>query len=505
MDPDKSEERERKTNNSINAYNKNFGSLDMENSYLPLFELLWYSQMPCVDVKGITSERKDEISFIKRCFWKGDPISCNAIFQKRPTDRGMCCSFNMEKAENTLKNSKYTEAISLRQNEEKFLAFESEKLPEAYTNNKEPKSEAGRNKGLTLVVDRHSDKLSPSTVVDNFQGFITVVDDNDKYPMTSISSLIARPGFETNMEVNAMRVQSHDEIRKYEPNKRDCYFPDEFTLDMHVSYSQSNCLLECRVKFAFECMSTCMEHGQDCDCKNIAQRQESTNSLNDSCIPWFYPVPDNRNSQMCNPWNTKKFQKIMDRDIPKDACEYCLPDCTTTVYSTSSTYAKFQKCDHTNMGTNMLCDMVEGDLSPAPWTFLAQEEFLNANQSVPSYLTTNSNPSQTSDTYKFPDQRRRVASSNIAKNLMFQADLKKNPTYNAYEEDIGIINIFFGNAHITQFAKKNKMTEFGFLSQVGGSVGLAMGISMISVIEIIYWFTIRLLNDLQRSKKKEQN
>ena len=87
---------------------------------------------------------------------------------------------------------------------------------------------------------------------------------------------------------------------------------------------------------------------------------------------------------------------------------------------------------------------------------------------------------------------------------MFLEDLKNNPTYNSYEEDIGIINVFFGNGHITQFAKKNRMTEFGFLSQVGGSVGLAMGISMISVIEIIYWFTIRLFNDIRKSKKKEE-
>ena len=503
MDPAKSEERERQTNESIEIYNKNFGSLDMKNSYLPLFELLWYAQMPCVDIKGITSERKDEISFIKRCYWKGDPISCNAIFQKRPTDRGMCCSFNIESAENVLKRSKYTEAISLRQKEEKFLGFEAEEPPKDYRNNEEPRPEAGRNKGLTLVVDRHSDKISPSTVIDNFQGFITIIDDKSKYPKTSVSSLIARPGFETNMEVNAMRVISNKEIRKYEPKKRNCYFPDEFLLDMHLSYSQSNCLLECRVKFAFECMKTCMKHGQECECHNITIQQDSTDELQDSCIPWFYPVPDDKISQMCSPWNTKKFQQIIDTRIPKDECEYCLPDCTTTVYSTSTSYAKFQKCDHTNMGTNMLCDMIDGDLSPAPWTFLAQKEFLDANQSVPSYLETNLNVTQ-STAFRFPDQRKRVKSSNIAKNLMFQADLKNNPTYNAYEEDIGIINVFFGNAHVTQFAKKNRMTEVGFLSQVGGSVGLAMGISMVSVIEIIYWLTVRLFNDLRRDKKKEE-
>ena len=162
----------------------------------------------------------------------------------------------MKNAENVLKSSKYSEAISMRQKEEKYLGFGTQEPPRDYTSNNEPKPEAGSSKGLTLIVDGHSDKLSPSSVIDNFKGFITIIDDNEKYPMTSASSLIGRPGFETNMEVNAMRVLAHNEIRKYEPKKRHCYFSDEFTLIMHKSYSQSNCLFECKVNFAFECMKT---------------------------------------------------------------------------------------------------------------------------------------------------------------------------------------------------------------------------------------------------------
>ena len=76
----------------------------------------------------------------------------------------------------------------------------------------------------------------------------------------------------------------------------------------------------------------------------------------------------------------------------------------------------------------------------------------------------------------------------------------KHPTYSAYERDIGTVNVFFGNAHSTKYIKKNRMSGFGFLSQVGGSVGLAMGISMISVVELFYWFTIRLFKDVKKNK-----
>ena len=40
---------------------------------------------------------------IKRCIWKGVRVSCSSIFSMYPTDRGMCCSFNMQKAEEMFK------------------------------------------------------------------------------------------------------------------------------------------------------------------------------------------------------------------------------------------------------------------------------------------------------------------------------------------------------------------------------------------------------------------
>ena len=489
LDPDKKDERAQLVKEAMAAYDENFGSLDMEKSYLPLFQLLWYSQMPCVDVREITSNRKDELSFLKRCYWKNNPISCNAIFQKRPTDRGMCCSFNMEKAEHILKNSSYTKAISLGQGEEKVGGFETEKLPSWYITNYEPTTKAGRNKGLTLIVDRHSDRLSPGTVTENFQGFFTIVDGKDRYPLTSFSDLIARPGYETNMKIKTTKVQSLREIRQYGPEKRHCYFSDEFVLKMHQNYSQSNCILECRINFAFKCMKTCMKSGQVCDCGT-----EAMAGTNDSCIPWFYPVPDNEHIKMCNPWNTAKFQKILSEDIPNDECIHCLADCTTTVYETSISYAKFQECDHTNIGVNRLCDMETGDLNPAPWTYLAQKEFTSSNKSLPWYLQTNSAAN------KFSDQRKKSSNPNIIKGLVFQSELKNNPTYNAWEKDIGIVNIYFGNPHSTRYIKKNRMSTFDFLSQVGGSIGLAMGISMVTIVELIYWFTLRHLCNRRNRK-----
>ena len=47
------------------------------------------------------------MSVIKRCYWKGQMIDCALIFVTRPTDRGMCCTFNQEQAEKIFKTTMY--------------------------------------------------------------------------------------------------------------------------------------------------------------------------------------------------------------------------------------------------------------------------------------------------------------------------------------------------------------------------------------------------------------
>ena len=79
--------------------------------YESLLEILWYSQLPCFDVKNITSTAQDELSMIKKCSWKEKEMPCQAIFKTLPTDRGMCCSFNMEKAENIFQKSTFSDLV----------------------------------------------------------------------------------------------------------------------------------------------------------------------------------------------------------------------------------------------------------------------------------------------------------------------------------------------------------------------------------------------------------
>ena len=137
------------------------------------------------------------------------------------------------------------------------------KLPDWYKD-KEPKPQPGRTKGLRLVLDAHSDQISPGTVFDDFKGFVTVVGDKSSFPLTKRNSFLLKPGRENYVSISAVNVISDKTIRSIDPQKRICYFYDEHPLELHKNYSQANCILECSTKYAREKMTS-------------------------NCTPWYFP------------------------------------------------------------------------------------------------------------------------------------------------------------------------------------------------------------------------
>ena len=116
----------------LKMYNDKFGKFDMQDkrARLKLFEILWYTQLPCFDIHDITSKVKDDTALLKRCYWKSKLMSCSAIFKMQPTDRGMCCSFNIKKAETLFADGIFTKTVTDLQKRDKQLAFDKlEKIP----------------------------------------------------------------------------------------------------------------------------------------------------------------------------------------------------------------------------------------------------------------------------------------------------------------------------------------------------------------------------------------
>ena len=79
---------------------------------------------------------------------------------------------------------------------------------------------------------------------------------------------------------------------------------------------------------------------------------------------------------------------------------------------------------------------------------------------------------------------------------IFPAANKKAPTYDAYEKDIAVVTFFFESPTVFEYLKESRMTLLQFISQMGGLLGLCIGLSFISVIEILYWCVIRFSRNL---------
>jgi len=59
----------------------------------------------------VTAEKDSDNSFLKYCEWKGVSVPCAAIFKTFPTERGICCSFNMVAAQDLFIKRTYSDLV----------------------------------------------------------------------------------------------------------------------------------------------------------------------------------------------------------------------------------------------------------------------------------------------------------------------------------------------------------------------------------------------------------
>ena len=132
---------------------------------------------------------------MKQCKWKGKEIACSSIFRKVATDNGICCGFNIKEADKIFAESRYTTLVTELETTEKKYAIENSSLPLWYIQKNEPKSQAGTNMGLTVVLDAHSDQLSEFSISSDFQGFTASIFAQGDFPLTHLNEFQIKPGY----------------------------------------------------------------------------------------------------------------------------------------------------------------------------------------------------------------------------------------------------------------------------------------------------------------------
>ena len=91
---------------------------------------------------------------------------------------------------------------------------------------------------------------------------------------------------------------------------------------------------------------------------------------------------------MCDPWQTQIFlAAVLDGGAAK-TCGHCLPDCVSTVYSSSVSATPLRRCDTKNIGLTYLCKF-DGDVPlPAIWSDQVISEYKKSypEEELPGFL-----------------------------------------------------------------------------------------------------------------------
>ena len=274
--------------------------------------------------------------------------------------------------------------------------------------------------------------------------------------MLGLEGFEIRPGHNNIVALTGSQVDADPSLRDLAVSDRQCLFADESAdMKLHKNYTYMNCVFECSLLFA------------------QAKLQADNNSTY-ACIPWYFPSP-NPKITMCDPWETVDFLDNMINEIPDDQCAYCLPDCSTTIYETSLFSIPFRRCDAGNLGVSRFCDLNNKAL-PQPRKFATQLKI--------EYLARNYTP----DYLKSMDSNIRTYFTTLEDGDVFTRNAK---TYDAYDKDIALVQVYFKKSTVFQMGSQPRMTWIDYLSNVGGLLGLVLGMGIISFIELI-WLCLRL-------------
>ncbi|XP_023344136.1 mucin-5AC [Eurytemora carolleeae] len=417
-----------------------FNSQAVAETFAEMFKILWFSSLPCFRTENITQGY-----LLKSCTYQGIEGDCRKMFRKVATDSGFCCAFNNHQQ---LQDSEY-KTLMQTMTQEEINATTSEDT--------EYKIEPGLSQGLTVILDKHSNLESLGSVDRDWEGFQVFVGSPHEFPELKERGVMLEGGSEHYLEVTATKTTTTDDLRTESAEKRVCKFQDENgEFSLYKTYSRTNCLFECAVQGV---------------------------SVEVGCVPWNLPKSDS--ARVCDPWAQANFTKLFE-NFDYETCTACLPDCTEAEYTTAISSAKFRRCDSRNFDLSPLCSSFPSS-GTVIWADHVNNSF-NSEEYTPTYLL----PQGPTRDYYSPGNIKKEIFSSLTK-----ADVR---TYNAFERDIAVVHVYVASSVAIEFARIDEMSGISLVSMIGGHLGLFLGCSVISALELIYWFIYKLILPLPKAR-----
>ncbi|GLH08173.1 Sodium channel protein Nach, partial [Gryllus bimaculatus] len=94
-----------------------------------------------------------------------------------------------------------------------------------------------------------------------------------------------------------------------------------------------------------------------------------------------------------------------------------------------------------------------------------------------------------------------LSSSNIAPEFTFSTDYIADSNLTYFKKNMAIVHLFFVESQYTSHLKGELFGFTEFLSSTGGLLGLFMGFSFMSLVEVVYHITLRLWCAVRKNRR----
>lgn len=384
-------------------------------------------------------------------------VQCQALFQPVLTDRGVCYALNAPPLDQVMKPSPYLEIFN-----------------SIYPNNNHDEVFGNLTTGykVRLILDSHQ-----STVFDHEPGaFWLGINQRQDFMAVREKGVAAWPGMHTHIIVSPVIYESSDSLKSIDKSVRNCLMPTENLNTMFSNYSFKSC---------------------DFRCKLQSSRKKC------GCTPWNYPQEtDAIITEICDGVQAFCFEQAMGEDYDRDACS-CLQDCDEVVYDVNDFNHK--------VDFNQECDV-------RPWEELYLPSFTAKVELKKHKSDTKGNFNlldlvgekmrhMDGAEFKFwmkelmkEDNFRPTVQAMFQQNryLRYVApEMLTDKCTQLVQQDLVFITIEVRQSTAQKTVRDVRFTFTDKISALGGTIGLFTGMSLLSIIETIYWLLRCLVSPLR--------
>lgn len=192
---------------------------------------------------------------------------------------------------------------------------------------------------------------------------------------------------------------------------------------------------------------------------------------------------------LCNLFTSTTSRPLV--SVITQMCKIFYPsDCRRVIYQHRLSAQKFRPCDEKNLGMSEFCNLENPGAMTKPqiWGQQVYNEYQQRCSTPPAFLAD-------------------IESNERTLESLTQIDVFKtiDRAYNAFDQDIAMLSVFFDTPTVLQFGTQSRQGWIDFFSNVGGLLGLCIGMSIVTLIELL-WLCSRLMGLYfkQRAYKKER-